>query len=162
LINTEESGHFGAGWLLEESMRRSFLHRWFVANAYVAGIFALCWLLLRSGSRPSRLAYPCQQAAVSTATLAFGAPLVAAILVLRRKLASMQSMVGIAAAAFGLIATFSVWGYLSQVEASRGPRLPSLQAPADYRAEIFHISGCPQDPIGDRFPLFRVDARPHG
>ncbi|MGB5552887.1 MAG: hypothetical protein WBO74_20595, partial [Thermoanaerobaculia bacterium] len=63
-------------------MKRAFLHRWFVANAYVAGIFALCWLLLRSGSRPSRLAYPCQQAAVSTATLAFGAPLVAAILAL--------------------------------------------------------------------------------
>ncbi|MGB5161398.1 MAG: hypothetical protein WBQ27_09785, partial [Thermoanaerobaculia bacterium] len=86
-------------------MKRAFLHRWFVANAYVAGIFALCWLLLRSGSRPSRLAYPCQQAAVSTATLAFGAPLVAAILALRRKLASLQSIVGIAAAAFGLIAT---------------------------------------------------------
>ncbi|MGB5392048.1 MAG: DUF362 domain-containing protein [Thermoanaerobaculia bacterium] len=135
-------------------MKRAFLHRWFVANAYVAGIFALCWLLLRSGSRPSRLAYPCQQAAVSTATLAFGAPLVAAILALRRKLASLQSIVGIAAAAFGLIATFGAWGYLSRVEASRGPRLPSLQAPADYRAEIFHISGCPQDPIGDRFPCF--------
>ena len=111
-------------------------------------------LELRSGSLPSRLAYPCQQAAVSTATLAFGAPLVAAILALRRKLASLQSIVGLAAAAFGLIATFSVWGYLSQVEASRGSRLPSLQAPADYRAEIFHISGCPQDPIGDRFPCF--------
>jgi hypothetical protein len=51
--------------------------------------------------------------------------LVAAILALRRKLASLQSIIGIAAAAFGLIVTFGVWGYLSRVEASRGPRLPS-------------------------------------
>ena len=133
-------------------MRRSVLHRWFLANTLLAGFFALCWLVFRSGPRPSRLTYPCQQAAISTATLAFGAPLVATALALRRQLARLQSTVGITAAAFGLIVTFGVWGYLSRLEASRGPQLPPLQAAAEYRAEVFHVSDCPQDPVGDRFP----------
>jgi len=135
-------------------MKRSFLHRWFIANTFLAGIFALCWLLLRSGTRPSRLAYPCLRAALSTATLAFGAPLVSASMALRGKLASKQPVVAIAATVIGLVVTFGAWGYLSRVEASRGPRLPSLQAPADYRAEVFRVSGCPKDPIGDRLPCF--------
>ena len=58
-------------------MFRGFLKRWFVANSLVSGFFALCWLLLRSGAKPSRLAYPCQQAAISAAMLAFAAPVVA-------------------------------------------------------------------------------------
>jgi len=49
---------------------RQFLKRWFVANSILPGVFALAWLLLRSGPKPSRLAYPFQQAAYSTATLA--------------------------------------------------------------------------------------------
>jgi hypothetical protein len=36
---------------------RDFLRRWFVANSLVGGFLALCWLLLRSGPRPSRFAY---------------------------------------------------------------------------------------------------------
>ncbi|MGB2985710.1 MAG: DUF362 domain-containing protein [Phycisphaerae bacterium] len=51
-----------------------------------SGVLALLWLLLRSGSKPSRLAYPCQQAAVGTAAAAFGAPVVAALLVLRNRI----------------------------------------------------------------------------
>ena len=154
LIDTGKPSRLDAGWPLEELMRRSFLHRWFLANTFLAGIFALCWLLLRSGTRPSRLAYPCQRAAVSAAALAFGAPLIAAILALRSRLARTKSTVGIAATVFGLVATFGVWGYLSRVEASRGPQLPSLLAPADYRAEVFHVSDCPQNPVDDRFPCF--------
>ena len=53
-----------------------WLTRWLFANSILAGIFALTWLVLRSGSKPSRFAYPCQQAALSTATLAFGVPVV--------------------------------------------------------------------------------------
>ncbi len=67
---------------------RSFLKRWFLANSLLSGFFALCWLLLRSGSKPSRFAYPCQQAALSTATLAFGTPVVAAFLAARHRVAA--------------------------------------------------------------------------
>ena len=137
-------------------MGRSFLHRWFVANTLLAGIFALFWLVLRSGTRPSRLVYPCQRAAVSAATLAFGGPFVAAFLAVRRKLAGRQSTIGITAAAIGLVATFGVWGYLSRLEATKAPELPAFQAPGDYRAEVFHVTSCPQDPVGDRFLCFEA------
>ena len=50
-------------------LRRLTRHPWLVA---VAG---LAWLALRSGSKPSRLSYPCQQAALGSATMVFGIPL---------------------------------------------------------------------------------------
>ena len=46
---------------------KTFLTRWFLVNSILSGILALSWLLLRSGGKPSRLAYPCQQAAFATA-----------------------------------------------------------------------------------------------
>ncbi|MHC4108836.1 MAG: hypothetical protein ACYSTY_12190, partial [Planctomycetota bacterium] len=33
-----------------------FLRRWYPAYVFVAGLFAVAWLLLRSGPKPSRLA----------------------------------------------------------------------------------------------------------
>ncbi|MCP3974483.1 MAG: hypothetical protein GY720_08320, partial [bacterium] len=66
--------------------RQSFWWRWFATNTIISGTLALIWLLLRSGSKPSRFTYPCQQAAISTATLAFGGPVVAAIIAGRRHL----------------------------------------------------------------------------
>jgi hypothetical protein len=92
---------------------------------------------------------------MSTATLAFGFPLVAAILALRRQLERRSTAVaGVAIAGLGLIAAFGVWGYLSRLEASRGPQGAALQAPVQYRAEVFRLSGCPEDPSEDRFPCF--------
>ena len=52
-----------------EPKTQIFLKRWFVGNILLAGFFALLWLLLRSGTKPSRLAYPCQQAAQPLAKL---------------------------------------------------------------------------------------------
>ena len=43
---------------------RGFLSRWFLANSLLSGALALLWLIFRSGTKPSRLAYPCQRAAV--------------------------------------------------------------------------------------------------
>lgn len=134
------------------SRLRVFLQRWFLAHSLSAGFFALCWLLLRSGNRPNRLAYPCQQAALSTASLAFGAPLVATLMALRRGLRKgLRSPAGIAAALVGLVSTICIWGYLTRVEAS--PPVTRSQPPvaADYRAQVFHLSDCPQSPVGDRF-----------
>ncbi len=67
---------------------RSFLTRWVLANSIISGVLALVWLVLRSGPRPSRLSYPCQQAAVSTAVLALAAPLVATLITLRQRVAA--------------------------------------------------------------------------
>ncbi len=134
------------------SRLRVFLRRWFLANTLLAGFFALCWLLLRSGTRPSRFVYPCQQAALSTATLAFGAPVVTTLLALRRGLAAgLRSPAGVATALVGLVATIGIWGYLTRLEASSVVELPELEAAAEYRARVFHLSSCPQNPVQDRF-----------
>ncbi len=131
---------------------KRLVHRWTLAQSLLSGLLALAWLVLRSGARPHRLAYPCQQAALSTATLALGAPLVAAALGLRRRLARLPSTLGVTAAAIALAATFGVWGALARLEASRGPEAQFLRAPEDYRAQLFHLRDCPRDPVGDRFP----------
>ena len=59
--------------------------RWILGTPLIAGALALGWLVLRSGSSPRRFTYPCQQAAFSTASLAFGAPLVGAVLAIRSR-----------------------------------------------------------------------------
>jgi hypothetical protein len=120
-----------------------------VANALVSGILALLWLVFRSGGKPSRLSYPCQRAAVAAASLAFGAPLVAAALAIRRKIILwMRTPAILAAAALGLVVTVFLASYLSQAAEYRGP---VLDPPRDYRAQIYHVSSCPQDPAGDHF-----------
>jgi hypothetical protein len=128
---------------------RHFWRRWFLANSLLSGIFALGWLALRSGTKPSRFAYPCQQAAISTAALAFSAPLVAAAIAARRRVSAwLRTPVGIATAALGLFVTVGLWGYFLRAEGYNGPRpLPSLV----YRAALYHVADCPEDPATDRF-----------
>jgi len=140
------------------SPRRGFLWRWFAANTLLTGLFALSWLLLRSGPRPSRLTYPCQQAAFTTAALAFGAPLVSALLAARRGLVSaLRSPAGLAGlAAAGLVLGLGSWGYLARGEQAPMPRLVGLEAPGDYRAQVFHLEDCPADSAADHFPC--IDA----
>ena len=45
------------------NIRRKLRHLWYGS----AGLFALLWILLRSGTNPKRLSYPCQQAAAPLA-----------------------------------------------------------------------------------------------
>ena len=51
---------------------RDRARRILLGNVYVLGIVSLVWLLIRSGRKPSRLAYPCQRAALANTTLLFG------------------------------------------------------------------------------------------
>jgi len=126
-----------------------FLKRWFWANSLVAGVLGLAWLILRSGSKPSRFAYPCQQAALSAATLAFGTPFVGALLAARRQVAAgLRSRAGLAACAGGLLVAAGMWGYLAYANAYHGP---VLDPPREYRATLYRVTECPEDPIGDRF-----------
>jgi hypothetical protein len=129
---------------------RRFLRRWFAANSILTGVFALVWLLLRSGPKPSRLAYPCQQAAYSAATLALGAPLVAAVIAARRRVvAGLRTRAGISAVVLAIIAPLCVWGTMARMDAGSKTL---LAPPEDYRAAVFHVIDCPQDPVGDHFP----------
>jgi hypothetical protein len=133
------------------SARGSLLRRWFLANSVVAGVLALVWLVLRSGPKPSRLAYPCQQASLSAATLALGAPLVAAMIAARRQLAAgIRTPAGAAVAIVVVVAGLAVTGIFVIADAPPEARL--LEPPRDYRASVFHVSNCPEDPVGDAFP----------
>ncbi len=106
-----------------------FLQRWLLTNSVVAGIFALIWLVLRSGTKPSRFVYPCQQTAITAASLAFGAPVVAAILSVRRRLGnSLRSPLGVTVAALGLAGTIGLWAFLALPGAYAG--LPGPPRPA--------------------------------
>ncbi|MHC4415761.1 MAG: DUF362 domain-containing protein [Planctomycetota bacterium] len=42
-----------------------------------------------------------------------------------------------------------ICGYPPPLHEPPGPR---LDPPADYRAQLYHVINCPQDPVGDRFP----------
>jgi uncharacterized protein (DUF362 family) len=129
-----------------------FLKTWFAVNMVVAGVLALIWLVVRSGSKPSRLAYPCQQAAFSAASLAFAAPLLSALATARRGLVQgMRTTGGVAAAGLGLLMVMGFWGHASLAD---DPELVKRMAPEDYRAKVFRVIDCPQDPVGDRFPGF--------
>ena len=127
------------------------LRRWFLANSVVAGLLALAWLVLRSGPKPSRFAYPCQQASLSAATLALGAPLVSAVIAARRHLAAgVRTPVGGFIAAVTILVGLAVTGIA--VIADAPPDVVRLDAPRDYRASVYHVSNCPEEPIGDAFP----------
>jgi uncharacterized protein (DUF362 family) len=123
--------------------------RWIIGNTLITGILALGWLALRSGTKPSRLAYPCQRAAMSTATLALGVPMGAALIALRHRMiawsrtpAGVFSVVAIVLLAAGIIASLPGAGEY---------RGPVLSAPAEYRAQIFNVTECHIGPTGDRF-----------
>jgi len=128
----------------------SRLRRWFLANALISGLFAL--LCLRSGSKPSRLAYPCQQAALTAAASAFGAPVVAAILALRNgatgAFRSRRACLGSVCGLF-VMSALVAWA-LSTPAVGDGPG-PSGKPREDYRARVYHVTDCPEDPVGDRF-----------
>lgn len=119
------------------------------AGTLIAGLVALGWLLFRSGSKPSRLAYPCQRAALSTASLAFGGTFVAILVAARRRWRSQRfSVLTFACAIAGLAITAGLWGYLAEPSVYAGPLLaPS----AEYRAQVFHTTGAGAGAVADRF-----------
>jgi hypothetical protein len=127
----------------------AFWRRWLLVNSLVGGLFALAWLLLRSGTKPSRLAYPCQQAAFSAASLALGGPLVSMLISARRRLAAaLRTRGGVAWVAMCLFIVSAIWACLSRADTYSGPR---LDPPRGYRAQVFHVTNCPQEPVGEHF-----------
>ena len=127
---------------------QSRLVRWICAHSIIAGVLALCWLLLRSGPRPTRLTYPCQRAALTTATLALGAPLTMAALGIREWLAryiGRWAVVVAGTVCIGALAV-SVSGHFAGSSRYMGP---VLSAPADYRAQVFSVTNCQVGPAGE-------------
>lgn len=122
--------------------------RWLYGHTAIAGILALCWLALRSGTRPNRLAYPCQRAALSTAALGLGAPLTMGALGLRQWLARYIGRWAYAALAVCCAVVLAVT-FARYFASSAEYRGPVLAAPAEYRAQVYTVTDCQVSPAGD-------------
>ncbi len=115
-----------------------------LTNPLCAGLLALLWLALRSGRKPARLAYPCQQAALSGVSLALGVALLpwawrAGAWLARRKLRLAVMSAALLALAFG---------GLSDTSTGQSRPRRAVRAPAGYRADVCvveHAGG----PAGD-------------
>lgn len=122
---------------------------WTYAFAPIIGILALLWFLFRSGNKPSRILYPCQQASLSAASLALSAPLITTLInIFRHKITRLLTLTRVTIAAILLIAFIGSYSYLSRSSANTGPILSPSN---EYRAQVFHKTDCPQEPAGDRF-----------
>ena len=87
-----------------------------VTSAWLLGLAALLWIVVRSGRKPSRLGYPCQRAALASAALLLGPALAPALLALARPLRHPRVR---AAAAGGVVAAAAVFGLLA--DTTRAP-----------------------------------------
>ncbi len=126
----------------------SWVTPWVFIGTIVSGTLALFWLLLRTGSKPSRFAYPCQQAALSTAALAFGVPFVAMVVAARGQLLSLLRTARGLAMAAGFTALVTV-GFMVAAP-STAYRGVLVQPPAGYRPEVFLVDGA-RGPVAGRF-----------
>lgn len=122
---------------------RGHLERWLGPctrfSTIVTGVLALLWLVSRSGTRPSRFSYPCQQAAFSTAVLAFGVPFVAAVVSMRGRLGVLLQTGYGKTAAGGLAALSMVMLAVASV-GDQCPAVAILEPPPDYRPDVFLVS----------------------
>jgi hypothetical protein len=130
---------------------RRFHRRWLAGGSLLTGLLALCWVVLRSSTKPSRLSYPCQRAALSTVGITLGLPAVAAALAVRRRIsASLRTPVGVAVVISVAVLAVAVLTSFPRADQYRYMG-PILSAPPDYRARVFSVSDCQPVPTGERF-----------
>jgi hypothetical protein len=62
--------HANGSGMHDMTVKKSVIH-WIRHNLYffISGVFCIVWFLFRTGTKPSRIAYPCQQASISGANL---------------------------------------------------------------------------------------------
>ncbi|MFC1851184.1 DUF362 domain-containing protein [candidate division CSSED10-310 bacterium] len=130
--------------------------RWIRSWTIISGFLALIWLILRSGTKPNRLTYPCQQAALSTATMAFGIPFGAILFDIKRRVLATSRSAGVyLALCFGFVFAFSFGVFFFQIgcETDNDDHYngPVLEPPPGYQAEVYHVTTCEADPVNERF-----------
>ena len=109
---------------------------WRRFDVLVMGCAALLWLILRSGPKPTRLSYPCQQSAFGLAAGVFGAPFVAAVVHGRARLKPHRRAVG-AVAMLALVAAAAT--LFPSLQNSDSLRPLQITLPPDYQPEIFSV-----------------------
>ena len=134
------SHHIHRRELDNHSRRRPRRYAWWWTTVYAGagGLAALLWLLLRSGPKPSRLGYPCQQAALGTAGAAFAAPIAAlAGPVLRGLGRALRKSQGRVAA--GVLAGVAV-ALLAFASGERDIDTASLRPSSTYRPDVYLVN----------------------
>lgn len=63
-------------------------------------------------------------------------------------MAALSTRSGLAMAALGLAGVLTLWSYSGRTDAYYGSILTAAE---DYRADIFHVTDCPQSSVGNRF-----------
>ncbi len=112
--------------------------RWLRFSPLIGGVFALAWLLLRTGTKPTRLSYPCQQAAFGTAATAFGLPFVAALMSMQGRVTSVLRTASGRIAAGGLLALCTVMIAVGSADESRN--VVMLQPRAAYHPDVYLVN----------------------
>jgi len=84
------------------------------------GLGSLLWLVLRTGTKPSRAAYPCQRAAAANVTTMFSLAVVPLFVTLPRKISSLLTSRKTKAVFFVVIALLSVPLWIDILPASAG------------------------------------------
>lgn len=108
------------------------------------GLAALVWLILRTGRKPTRLSYPCQQAALGSVSLLFAVSLAPWLFQAGSWLWRRRSRL---AAAAGLLAVLPLGGHWDTTS-GRCVTDRLARAPADYGADVYVIENA-GGPAGD-------------
>jgi len=105
----------------------------------LASLAALAWLLLRSGTKPSRLAYPCQQAALATVASELGAPLVAVAVAVHARVCGLLGTTA-AKVAGAVVATLGV-ALLATAAIDTRQAVQTLPPPTGYHPDVYLVEG---------------------
>lgn len=122
---------------------------WGRFDVLLMGCVALLWLILRSGTKPTRSSYPCQQSAFGFAAGGFGAPFVAAVMHGRARLMPHRRAVG-AVAMLALVAAVAAATLFPSLQDSDSLLPLQITLPPDYQPEIFSVPHA-RGPAAGRF-----------
>lgn len=119
---------------------------------WIAGISSLVWLIMRSGSKPRRLAYPCQQVAATNSLgfLGYLAALLGSAKLLRR-VREVFSPGRLLLFVFGLLTAVTLLGGIRSISdlSADSPTLPVWTSPTAI-SDVFVVSNVPE-------PLYSLD-----
>jgi len=125
---------------------------WFVRQRFVMGIASLIWLLWRSGFRPNRLSYPCQQTAAAHVAVLFGGSAFLGLFTHKRWLPLLRRKVIVAGLIIGISGIIAAKGY--QIIADGLSTRESCLIPQSHLADLPNypeaaLSVSPMYPSGD-------------
>ncbi|MBD3366806.1 MAG: DUF362 domain-containing protein [Candidatus Eisenbacteria bacterium] len=103
--------------------------------ALAVGVAALAWLLIRSGTQPRRLSYPCQQSAAKTSWLLLAAPLIPVVPRRRRRLRTNRPILW--PAVMAAVILVGVLLFLQFMDQDGGATRAGTTADPNWRSDVW-------------------------